>query len=219
MSLITVSRGSYSKGKEIAEKVAQKLNYDCISRDVLFTASKNFNIDELRLIRAIHDAPSFFDKLSIKKEQYISYIQTTLLENFQRDNIVYHGLAGHFFVTGVSHALKVRIIADLNERAKLEAQREGISIERALVMLKKDDEERRKWSQYLYGIDTHDPSLYDLVIHIHRITVDMAVDIICDTVQSERFQTTKESQRFLDELVSLNKIVPLKNFYQSLKEK
>lgn len=35
MAIITISRGSYSKGKEVAEKVAEKLGYECISRDVL----------------------------------------------------------------------------------------------------------------------------------------------------------------------------------------
>ena len=217
MSIITISRGSYSKGKEIAEKVAQKLNYECISRDVLIEASRVFNIDELKLVRAFHDAPSFFDKFSLKKENYISYIQTAILKHLQKDNVVYHGLAGHFFVAGVSHALRVRIIADMDERVKLEAEREAISKERALSILKKDDEERRKWSLNLYGVDTNDLSLYDLVIHIHRITIDQAVNIICNTVKQEEFQTTPASQHFLDELVYLSEVSPLRNLYHLLK--
>jgi hypothetical protein len=32
MSIITISRGSYTKGKEIAEKVAKKVGYECIAR-------------------------------------------------------------------------------------------------------------------------------------------------------------------------------------------
>ena len=35
MAIITISRGSYSKGKEIAEKLAEELVYECLSRDVL----------------------------------------------------------------------------------------------------------------------------------------------------------------------------------------
>ena len=216
MSLITISRGSYSKGREIAEKVAQKLDYECISRDILIEASKDFNIPELKLVRAIHDAPSFFDKFSLKKEKYINYIQTAILRHFERDNVVYHGLAGHFFVAGVSHVLKVRIIADMQERVKLEAEREGISRERAFEILKKDDEERRKWSMDLYGIDTNNPNLYDLVIHINRITVDHAVDIICETVKLKEFQTTSASQQFLSGLARLSEVSPLQKLYHLL---
>ncbi len=47
-------------------------------------------------------------------------------------------------------------------------EREGITRAEALHMMKKDDEERRKWSQNLYGIHTCDSRLYDLVIHIHN---------------------------------------------------
>jgi len=206
MSIITVSRGSYSKGKEIAEKVARKLGYSCISRDILIEASNEFNIEELKLIRAIHDSPSFFDKFSLQKEKYIAYIQTAMLKHLQQDNIVYHGLAGHFFVQGIPHVLKVRIIADISERARLESEREGIPPAKALDILTKDDEERRKWGQHLYGIDTKDASLYDLVIRINRITVDHAVDLICDTLRLEEFETTPESQKVLDEMVAASEV-------------
>lgn len=51
MAIITISRGSYSKGKEVAEKVAEKLGYTCISRDLLVEASRQFDIPEMRLGR------------------------------------------------------------------------------------------------------------------------------------------------------------------------
>jgi cytidylate kinase len=200
MPVITISRGSYSKGKEVAEKVAQKLGYECISREILIEASEEFNISEMKLIRAIHDSPSILDSFSSGKERYIAYIQAALLEHFRKDNVIYHGLAGHFFVKDIPHVLKVRIIADLEGRVRLEMERKGIAEKEALQILKKDDEERRKWSRHLYGIDTWDSSLYDLVIRIHKITVQGAVDIICRTVNLKDFQTTPETKKTMDDL-------------------
>jgi cytidylate kinase len=200
MPVITISRGSYSKGKEVAEKVAQKLGYECISREVLVEASEEFNISEIKLIRAIHDSPSILDSFSCGKERYIAYIQAALLGHFQKDNVIYHGLAGHFFVKDIPHVLKVRIIADLESRVRLEMERKGITEKEALQILKKDDEERRKWSRHLYGIDTWDSSLYDLVIHIHKITVQDAVDIICYTANLKDFQTTPETKKAMVDL-------------------
>ena len=55
MSIITISRGSYSRGKEVAEKLARTLGYECLSRDILLEASERYNIPEIKLIRAIHD--------------------------------------------------------------------------------------------------------------------------------------------------------------------
>ena len=200
MAIITISRGSYSKGKEIAEKVAERLGYECIARRVLLEASDDYNITELKLVRAIHDAPSFFGNLTHKKEKYISFIQAEILEHFKKDNVVYHGLAGHFFVKGISHVLKVRVIADLEDRVRLEMEREGISRKEALDILLKDDEERVKWSKNLYGIDTRKSSLYDLVIHIHKLTVEDAVDMICHAAGLPQFQATPESQKAIDGL-------------------
>jgi len=55
MPIITISRGSYSRGKDVAEKLAQRLGYECLSRDILLEASDEFNIPEIKLIR--RDAP------------------------------------------------------------------------------------------------------------------------------------------------------------------
>jgi cytidylate kinase len=200
MAIITVSRGSYSKGKEVAEKVAQRLGYSCISRDLLVEASEQFNIPEIKLIRALHDAPSILERFTYGREQYLAYFAAALLERVQKDNVVYHGLAGHFYLKGITHVLKVRILADLEDRVRLEMAREGISREEALYILKKDDHERRQWSLKLFGVDTWDPSLYDLVIHISKISVDDAVAIICHTVGLEHFKTTLESQKALNDL-------------------
>jgi len=201
MPIITISRGSYSRGKEVAEKVAQRLGYACIARDVLMEASQDFNIPEIKLVRAIHDAPSILDRFGYRKEKYVAYIQKALLHHFQKDNVVYHGLAGHFFLKGISHVLKVRILAEMEDRVKLEMERHGIAEKEARRILEQDDEERRKWSQYLYGIDTRDPSLYDLVVHVKKVSVDDAVEIICNTVELADFRTTPESQKAMDDLM------------------
>jgi cytidylate kinase len=197
--IITISRGSYSRGKEVAEKLAQALGYQCLSRDILLEASERYNIPEIKLIRAIHDAPSILGRFSYEKETFVSYLRAALLRQVQKDNVIYHGLAGHFLLQGIPHVLKVRIIADLEDRVQEEMKREKISAEEARRILQKDDEERRKWSKHLYGIDTWDPSLYDLVIHIKSITVDDAVNIIKCALKSPSFQSTPESQKLIDE--------------------
>jgi len=92
MAIITVSRGSYSKGKEVAEKVAERLGYECVSREILLEASEHFNIPEIKLVRALHDAPSVFERFTYGKEKYLAFLEAALLNHLRRDNIVYHGL-------------------------------------------------------------------------------------------------------------------------------
>jgi len=201
MAIITISRGSYSHGKEVAEKVAQKLGYHLVAREVLLETSETFNVPEAKLLMTMENAPSLLDRITNWREKYIAYIQTSILMNFQSDNVVYHGMAGHFFVKGVPHVLKVRIIADMEDRIKVVMERDGLPLKEAQRTVKRLDEERRRWSRQLYGIETSDPSLYDLVLHIKKLSVDDAVDIILHTVKLKRFQTTPESQSLMDDLV------------------
>ena len=200
MAVITISRGAYSRGREIAEKVADRLNYKSISKDLLHEVSKDYNISESKLEEAIHDAPGILTRLKHKEEKYIAFIKSALLNHLKEDNVVYHGLAGHFFVKDVPHALKVRILADMEDRIQLEMERTGIDADKARRMLEKDDEERRKWGQRLYGIDTSDPRLYDLVINVNQLTVDDAADIICESVSKRQYKTTLKSQRMIEDL-------------------
>jgi cytidylate kinase len=206
MAIITVARGSYSRGKEVAEKLSEALGYECISRDILIEASEEFNIPEIKLVRALHDAPSVLERFHYGKERYISYVMSALLEHVKRDNIVYHGLAGHFFLKDIPHVLKVRIIADINDRVQEEMRRENISAEKARYVLMKDDEERRKWGIQLYGMDTWDSRLYDIVLNIRTLTVDDAVEILCETVRKPAFATTPESKKRLEDLALSTKV-------------
>jgi len=206
MAIITVSRGSHSRGAEIAEKVARNLGYECLSREVLLETSQQFNIPEVKLIRALHDAPSVLDRFTHGKQRYVAFIEHAFLEHVQKDNVVYHGLAGHFFLKGVAHAVKVRILADMEDRVGLVMERDGVPREEARRIIQRDDAERRKWAQALYGIDTSDAGLYDLVIHLRKIGIDDAVEIICHTTRLPHFATTVESQRCMDDLVLAAKV-------------
>lgn len=195
MPIITISRGSYSRGKEVAEKVAEKLGYECVAREVLIEASREFNVDEAKLVHAISDAPSFFGRFSYGKERYIAYIASALLAHLVKDNVVYHGLAGQFFVRDIAHALKVRIVADVEDRIQLVIRRDRVSSKAASRFIARIDKERKRWSHHLYGIDNTDPKLYDLVIQLGKIALDDAVEIISYTAGLDHLQATDESRR------------------------
>ena len=201
MSIITISRGSYSRGKEVAEKVAERLNYECIAHEVIAEASKEFDVAETELEKAIHDAPPISNWFVYGKEKYVAYIQKALLHYLQRDNVVYHGPAGHFFVKDISHVLKVRVVTALEDRIRLVREQHGITRNEASKLLKKRDEQRKKWSKQLFGVLSWDPRLYDLVINIKKNTVDEAVDFICQAAEMEDFRTTPESRKAMNDLV------------------
>ncbi len=193
MSIICISRGSYYRGREVAHKVAETLGYGCISRDSLLASSEEFDIPEIKLMRNIQHATQILERYSFGRERYVNFISSAILRHLKDDRYVYHGIAGQFFFYDVQHLLKVRIIADLDDRVASEAVRQNISVDQARLQLKHDDEERQKWALFLYGIDIVDPSLYDLVINVSSIGVDDAAQLICRAAQLPCYQPTEQS--------------------------
>lgn len=200
MAIITISRGSFSMGKLVAEKVAAKLNYAVISREVLIDAGNQFNIPEIKLEKAIHDAPGILERYSHKKKSYVAYIRSALIEKVINDNIVYHGLAGHLLLKGIDHVLKVRITANMESRVAFVMKRDGISAGKARTRILEDDKQRRKWTHDLYGEDPWNSALYDLTICINSLSIDDAVNFICQAAQSEEFITSENSRQKIKDL-------------------
>lgn len=200
MSIISISRGSYYRGSEVAQKVADVLGYACISRDTILASSKDYDVPEIRVMHNFQYAVQTLERLSFGRERYINFISSSILHLLKKDRYVYHGLAGQFFLHEVGHVLKIRIIADMEERVSAEAERAGISRDDARLRLKTDDEERRKWALLLYGIDIVEPGLYDMVINISAMSVDNAVDLIARAVTFPCYQPTEKSIRKIHDL-------------------
>ncbi len=201
MAIITISRGSYSMGKDVAEKVALNLNYRIISRDLLLNASDKFHIPQQTLLKAIHDAPGLKDRYKHTKQIYMSYIRSALLGMIEGDNVVYHGLAGHLLLKGLDHVLKVRIIANLEGRIERKMKEESLTDQNsAKSMIIKDDEQRIKWTKKIYGTDPKDNSLYDMVICIDKLSVENAVELISSAARTKAFEATDTSLRKVHDL-------------------
>ena len=93
-------------------------------------------------------------------------------------------------------------------------ERDKISRKEASRFIRKIDEQRRRWGQKLYGIEPQDPSAYDLVLNIDKITIEDAVDTICRISGLKQFQTTSESKNAMDDLALTVKV---KNFLIDVK--
>jgi len=200
MAIITIARECCSHGAQIAEKVAAMLGYECISREILLEAAYFFNIPEQKLLHSIHDAPSVLERITHGREKYLAYIRAALLEHVKKDNIIYHGYAGHLLIPEITHVLKIRLFAAESDRIALLQQEQKMSREEALAFLKSEDRQRIDWTRYLYNRDVHDPELYDLIINLTHLGIQDACDIICRAARSEIYATTPASQKWISDL-------------------
>ena len=199
MAIITISRGCFSHGQEIAEKVAEMLGCECISREILIEAAKLFNVSEKKLIKSLHDAPTIIERIAHGKTEYLGGIKAALLGYARKGNMVYHGHAGHLLLTEIPQILKVRIFAEIENRITFLQQKQNISREQALLDIEIEDRNRSNWTRYLYKVDINDPRLYDIIIKIGDLTIDNACEIICFAAKSNAYLMTTESKQVLDD--------------------
>ncbi|MGM0453737.1 MAG: AAA family ATPase [Thermodesulfobacteriota bacterium] len=201
MPIITLSRGCFSHGKEVAEKVAGMLGYKVLSRETLIEeAGQVYHVPEKELIKSIHDAPSVLDRVTHGREQYLCYIQAMLLEHVKNEDVVYHGHASHLLLPDIAHVFNVRILAEMADRIAFMQQSENISEKEAIRHISAEDTHRSRWAHYLYKMDITDPQMYDMVLKINKFTVEDAGRAICQAAQTPSFQQTPESRQALVDL-------------------
>ncbi len=210
MSVIALFNGCYHVGDNITRRIVNETGYVHITDgDILNEASNRFNIPIKKLIRAMYQSPSIFNKFTHEKERSVSYIQLALAKRLKEDNIIYTGFAGHLLPKSISHTLKVCLIADIDYRAGL---MEGGSKTSKEVM--KNDEGINTWTQYLFRRKPWDSSLYDIVIPIDKrareesleASIEEAVHIIYYNLQRDIIKTSEKSKRAMDDFLLASQI-------------
>jgi cytidylate kinase len=200
MPIITISRGTFSGGKDMAECLAGQLGYPCISREVILEAGEQYGVSEAALRAAISQAPSLFDRLKRDRDRYLAYIRAVLCKRAQEGNFIYHGHAGHHLLAGIRHLIRVRVVADLAYRIKAAMSQLNLTSRQAEAHIKKVDDERRKWTRFLYGVSWDDPANYDVVLNLEYLGIDGACAAVVRLTELEHFQPTAESRRALESL-------------------
>lgn len=189
----------------LATALATRLGYRCIDRGQLIEKATSWGASEDELRSAIESPPSFLGQSQHKKYLYLTFIQAALIEEARTGNLVYHGLAGHLLLGKGSHVLRTRIIAPMEFRINKVQERLKYNRREAIAYIEKRDEQRRKWTRFLYGLDWADASLYDMVLNLEQLTVEEACDVVCGAAQSKRFEFTLQSQEVLDDLATASR--------------
>ena len=206
MAIITISRGTFSGGKAIAECLSKKLGYRCIDRDMLVRKAATRRVSEHDLRAALELPPAFPGRFNHTRYIYLALIQAALIDEIRTGNAVYHGLAGHLLLRGTPGLLRLRIIAPMDYRLRMAQERLNFSRSDAIAHIEAMDRDRRKWTQFLYGVDWGDPSLYDLLINLERTTVEQASVVVASLVECGGLELSPESQAALDDLALASRV-------------
>lgn len=193
MAIITISRGSLSGGRALAECLSSRLGYPSVGREVLQEAAEALGASEEAFRGKFETTPGLWSRITKAREKYVLAVQTSLAEWCTRGNLVYHGLSGHHLLKGLPGILKIRLIASMEARVKaLLETHPQMTAAQAQDFIKDVDQDRARWVRVMYDADVSDTSLYDLTIHLQRHTIESACETIVTAAAQSRFQITDE---------------------------
>ncbi|SPE42569.1 Response regulator receiver protein [Candidatus Sulfopaludibacter sp. SbA3] len=206
MAIITISRGTFSGGKALAECLSKRLGYRCIDRDMLVRRAATRRVSEHDLRAALELPPAYPGRFNHTRYIYLVLTQAALTEEVRYGCAIYHGLAGHLLLKGAPGLLRLRIIAPLECRIRMAQERLHLSRGEAMAHIENMDRDRRRWTQLLYGLDWGEPSLYDLVINLERTSIEQACNAVASLVEGGDFELTPEGRIAMDDLALASKV-------------
>ncbi|MFH1861450.1 MAG: cytidylate kinase-like family protein, partial [bacterium] len=205
MSIITISRGTFSGGTSFAQDLAKKLGYRHLSREQLAEEAIKLGVPVGRLQTAMVKPPRVSKRLGPERDHYLSCVTSILCKYALEGNLVYDGHTGHLLLPGIPHIFRVRILADMEYRINAVMSRLDISREKAIKYIEDVDIDRDKWVRFLYGADWHDPMHYDIVVNLSQMGVENATTALCVMAELPDFTLTPATIKALKNLYLANR--------------
>jgi cytidylate kinase len=207
MSIIAISRGTFSGGETLAKRVAERVGYECLSRETnLEAAAKEYGVPAEQLTAEMDKRPSFWHRVLGERTAYLTFVRAALCEQARGGKLVYHGYLGHLLLPGISHVIRVRVIADLEFRLTALMQQRNLEHKEALAHIEKVDRERRQWIRFLFDVDWDDPQLYDLVLNLSRMSLDTACETVTHLTEHPEFKPTPFSLKAMEDLTLQSRV-------------
>lgn len=195
LPIITISREKGSGGKIVAAKLAKKLGskWHYYDREIVERIAKESNIPAEKVKELEHESIPYlqdvFESLLGKDSLSLNSYHRTLLK------ILYDiGDKGYAIIVGrganfiFKDALKIRIIAEYEDKIKLTMESFNLSRNEAKKMADKTEAESIKFINNLYNKDITDPHNFDLVIKTSsQLTLEEETDLIAK-IAKKRFK-------------------------------
>ncbi len=206
MAIITIYRGAFTGGEEVAQKVAQTLDYRCVGREELVEASQGYGIPAAKLNEILEKEPRWWDQGLENLPLYRIALQAAMFTVAQEGNIVYHGHVGHELLPGIRHVLKVLLTAPMEFRIEQVRSQRGLDEAAARRYIDQVDKARTRRLIALFDTDWRDSSRYDLVLNMGRMSLEAVRHDIVEMARLEEYQPTAASEQEFQNLNLTTKV-------------
>ena len=201
-TVVCIGRQYGSGGREIGQKLAQRLGVTCYDKLLIQRAAREAGLTEAIVaeederpigLGAMVSGNPFADSASLGKAFYSEEERVFAAESKAIEEIASKGscvvigrCASSILRDAGYNVLRVFIYADDDDRARRIAQRNGLSEKAAIHKAEKVDRMRKRYFDFYSDTPWGEPASYDLMVSSSRYGIDGTADVIAKAVIDEK---------------------------------
>lgn len=197
MTIVAISRELGSGGNTIAAAVAKALQFTFVDREILLQAAQASGVPEAQIADVDARRLNLWERFDGEKWRYLTFIEAAYFRFAERGNVVTAGRGGPFFLRGIDHALKVKIMAPLDVRIRRVMVQDRVDERTATAKVQAYHRAICGRIDYLFGLDWTQPDHYDLVLNTTDDRWAFYTDLLVAAARHPRYQPTPESLQAL----------------------
>ena len=181
---MTIANNIGGGGGELATMLGEKLKWPVFDRDILKEMAGN---DEVRTrlyatmderdVGWFEQAFRSFMHGDLKKDDYFHRLTETILVLAHKHPSIFVGRAADLILPR-STGLRVKVIASLDSRITNFAGCNNIGLKEAVKQMDQIERSRVQFIRDHFGIDMNEPTRFDLLINIEKISNAEAIEMI-----------------------------------------
>ena len=207
MAILTISREYGSGGEEVGRKVAARLDYQYVDKEILIQDLEKAGTRWGRVAREVDEVcPTLWERHDWQYHGYVAQMEAQILAYAAADNVVIVGRGGSFLLQGVPFCLRVRLVAPLEVRQEQIMARENLGSAAAARLIKEVDGDRACYIKANYGTDWDLDKVYDFTLNTSSLTYDQVVDILVHGLAEKDRLATPEAKAHLQNVALAHRL-------------
>lgn len=194
MAVITLSWQYGCLGDLVAEDVANQLGYTVLGKkeinEMLINSkgqsSKEVQTNNSSSLKTAEEEiePRFFQRLYREHGAYANLLSSHICKAASQDKVVIKGYGGHMVLAHQPHVLNVRLKGRFEARVTMLQKHKQLDQHTARKLVKKEDQERVEFVQYVFKQELTDVQSYDMILDVEKVGLTTITGMIVSAARS-----------------------------------
>ncbi len=201
MPVIALTQGMGSLAQDIAEGLAQDLGLKTLQHEVAERVANKMHVPKSLISRLRAGKAGLLEGMRIDHQAVAVYTAEEVLQAAAQGNVVIRGWGATQLLRSVPHVPCIRVMRPLPQRVQWLMQELGTDDQGlAESEIKRSDQANASRMHDQFGVQWGDPSLFDMVLNVDRLSVPTCIELIKGLLQRPEFAETAASRQTLQGL-------------------